>query len=88
MTIPWTRAALPDGGLTWLPGQERSGACPAISGGWTRRPLGEGDLLVNADGPEGSGRYWTVTVGLAERAGPAAARAVPDHEHRGLAHAA
>lgn len=67
MTIPWAQAALPESGLAWLTGEERSGPCPTVTGVFQRQPLGDGDLLVNADGPEGSGRYWTVTVGLAQR---------------------
>ena len=37
------------------------------SEGWTRRSAGAFDLLVNAEGPEGSGRYWTVSVCTADK---------------------
>jgi hypothetical protein len=32
---------------------------------WVRMSAGDRDLLVSTDGPLGSGRYWTVTIGLA-----------------------
>ena len=34
---------------------------------WTQRSAGTFDLLVNAEGPEGSGRYWTVSVGVGSK---------------------
>lgn len=35
---------------------------------WLRLPAKTFDLLVHADGPAGSGRYWTVTIALAKKA--------------------
>jgi hypothetical protein len=61
---------LPHRGMTWLKGEDHSGACDAVAPGkWMRGAAGSGDLLVYADGPAGSGRYWTVTVGVAARGG-------------------
>ena len=34
---------------------------------WMRMPAGSRDLLVSADGPSGSLRYWHITVGVAQR---------------------
>jgi hypothetical protein len=34
---------------------------------WQRAPLGANDLTLHLEGPEGSGRYWIVTVGVAAR---------------------
>jgi hypothetical protein len=59
---------LPSRGFTWLPTENLSGRCadlPAKS--WIRKRSGSLDLFVYADGPSGSGRYWNVTVGVAER---------------------
>jgi hypothetical protein len=59
---------LPKRGFVWLKGEGQSGACHAVpSGKWIRSPAGASDLFVLADGPSGSGRYWTVTVGVATR---------------------
>ncbi|HVS33286.1 MAG TPA: hypothetical protein VMS98_17750 [Thermoanaerobaculia bacterium] len=56
---------LPERGLVWLEGQEFPGSCdPVTPTGWMRSPSKEFDLLVHADGPSGSGRFWTVTVGV------------------------
>lgn len=59
---------LPKRGLVWLEGQEFDGACdPVTTTRWMRSPSKEFDLLVHADGPSGSGRFWTVTVGVARK---------------------
>ena len=50
--------------------------CDAVSGDWLRGPLGAGDLTVNPAGAEGSGRYWTITVGLAATHGAVPGRGV------------
>jgi hypothetical protein len=60
--------ALPSRGFTWLQDEASSGSCDEVPAGkWTRRPAGNLDLFVCADGPSGSGRYWNVTVGVGER---------------------
>ena len=46
-------------------------ACDAVSGDWLRGPLSTGELAVNPAGPEGSARYWTITVGLSATRGAA-----------------
>jgi len=56
--------------LTWLAGEEDSGACDGVGAGdWSRTPSRPADLWVHADGPSGSGRHWTVTVGTGPKAG-------------------
>jgi len=55
---------IPDSGFTWLPGGGLSGACDDVpTEGWSRGASGTLALFVHADGPGGSGRLWTVTVG-------------------------
>jgi len=34
---------------------------------WSRMPGGSRDLLVSTEGPEGSGRYWTIAIGVASQ---------------------
>jgi len=59
---------LPDRGFTWLPGESHRGVCDVTPPrGWAPRPDSLGNLYVYADGPEGSGRYWTVVVGVSRR---------------------
>ncbi len=51
--------------MTWLAGEEDSGACESVGAGdWSRTPSRPADLWVHADGPSGSGRYWVVTAGV------------------------
>jgi hypothetical protein len=64
------RMPLPPSGLTWVEGEDLSGACEEVPAGqWTTAPAKAGKVMVNADGPSGSGRFWTVTVGLASKTG-------------------
>lgn len=54
-----------DGEFNWLHNGDVREPCDNLpSGGWSRRSAGPGDLHVHADGPTGSGRFWTVTVGV------------------------
>jgi hypothetical protein len=64
--------ALPRSGMHWLPSSEDRGTCDAAAASdWRRAASGDTQLWVAADGPGGSGRYWTVTVGAgAGRVGP------------------
>jgi hypothetical protein len=57
----------PDRGLVWQEGEEDQGPCEKVPRrAWVRRSSGVSpDLFVHPDGPNGSGRYWTVTVGTA-----------------------
>jgi hypothetical protein len=43
---------------------------------WSRMAAGPVDLMVSTDGPEGSGRYWTVAIGVAGSGEVAPARGV------------
>jgi len=58
----------PDSGFTWLPGGDFSGPCSKIPPAeWSRGSAGPWHLYVHTDGPEGSGRFWTVTVGISAK---------------------
>jgi hypothetical protein len=62
-------------GLTGIKGDALEGPCEAVPPElWVRTPADTFDLLVAADGPAGSGRYWTITVGLADRGAAAPTR--------------
>jgi len=56
---------IPDRGLSWLGEEELEGECEEVpKEKWARGRSGSRELFVYADGPEGSGRFWGVTVGL------------------------
>jgi len=56
---------LPRSGFSWLPGGESRGRCEDVpSDGWSPGRPGTGDLSVHVDGPEGSGRFWNIIVGV------------------------
>jgi hypothetical protein len=56
---------LPSNGLVWLKGEDFDGPCDAVSPeNWVRAPSKAFDLWTYPVGPEGSGRFWTLTVGL------------------------
>jgi hypothetical protein len=77
MEPPFVTLRLPAERLEWLPGQEREGACEDVSpGACVRKPLGPLDVVSCPVGPEGSGRFWTVTLGLASRQDPKPSRGV------------
>src|SRR5262245_37436325 len=62
----WT-SDLQDNGFSRLPVCGLSGTRKDIpSDGWTHRKSKAGDLSVHVDGPGGSGRFWTVVVGVPE----------------------
>ncbi|MGH7381026.1 MAG: hypothetical protein ACREKR_02180 [Candidatus Methylomirabilales bacterium] len=64
------RMPLPPSGLTWVEGEDLSGPCEKVPAGqWTTAHAKAGKVMVHADGPVGSGRFWTVTVGLASKTG-------------------
>src|SRR5688572_30211698 len=59
---------LPSQGFKWAEGEEARGRCRVVTAKrWVRESSGSLELFVYADGPSGSGRYWTVMVGLATR---------------------
>jgi hypothetical protein len=69
MAAPPASFVLPSRGFQ-PPRGEPEDYCPEPEeGGWLRARGGtrSGDLLVHAEGPGGSGRYWTITVGVASR---------------------
>jgi hypothetical protein len=62
-------------GFRWLEGEWDSGECDEVpSGRWTRAGAGSLGLCVYSDGPGGSGRFWSVTIGLVESRASAPAR--------------
>jgi hypothetical protein len=60
---------VPARGLTWLRGEDQQGPCDSVAAPWIRAAAGRSELLVAAEGPEGSGRHWTITAGVATRGG-------------------
>lgn len=59
---------LPSRGFLWLPGEEASGKCDHVpKARWVRKSAGSLNLFVYAEGPSGSGRFWTVTIGVGEK---------------------
>jgi hypothetical protein len=52
----------PVSGLTWLPNQTHSGVCPDTALNLWKPIQNNQHIMVHADGPHGSGRYWTITV--------------------------
>ncbi len=57
----------PKEGFVWLEDQEFHQDCDAsLEHKWDRFSSQTYDLCVSAEGPFGSGRYWTVTVGVAD----------------------
>ncbi len=65
MQPAWQSIHIKDGEFIWLRDGDFKEPCDNLpSNGWIRRSAGPGDLHVHADGPTGSGRFWTVTVGV------------------------
>jgi hypothetical protein len=59
---------VPDDGFVWLEGEGFEGTCDSVPDtAWTRWSSKDFDLCVFADGPGGSGRFWTITVGLSKK---------------------
>jgi hypothetical protein len=72
-----TTIMLPESGLAWLSGEDLEGACEELPAeAWVRKPCGPFDLLVHAEGPSGSGRYWVLTAGIARAGEPMPERGV------------
>jgi hypothetical protein len=75
MNPPATAVEMPAAGFV-DPLTEARRPCDDPPPPWTRGPLRSGELAVATEGPEGSGRYWTVTIGLAPGPGAAPVRGV------------
>jgi len=69
---------IPDSsGFAWLPDDGFNEVCESVPiDGWDRRTAGSLDLFVHTDGPAGSGRFWSVTVGVAASQSPKPSRGV------------
>ncbi len=62
------RIEMPLRGFDRLPDEEGAGSCEeAAAKKWRRKPSGRVDLLVHAEGPSGSGRYWDLAVAIAKK---------------------
>jgi hypothetical protein len=69
------RITLPERDLQWVRGEEWEGRCDEVARDkWVRRPSKSADILIFADGPQGSGQFWNVTIGLAGGNDPAPKR--------------
>jgi hypothetical protein len=65
---PFLKIPIQKKGLTWLKGEEFKGECDEVpQKKWKRFSLKSNDLVMNTNGPFGSGRYWNVTVGFAKK---------------------
>ena len=61
----------------WLEGEDSTGQCDEVAPNrWLRRSSNGVDVLILADGPEGSGLFWQVTLGIAPRHAPQQQRGV------------
>lgn len=68
MKPPARSIQLQERGFTWLPGGDFTGPCHSIpADGWSRRSAGPWDLHVHTVGPEGSGRFWAISVGVSSK---------------------
>jgi hypothetical protein len=68
MTPRFETLRFPEKGFTWLEGEEFTGPCDEVEADrWIRRPIDDVDLMFLADGPNGSGLYWNVALGIAPR---------------------
>ena len=68
MKPSWTSLSIPDSGFIELNEDGTTALHEDIpETGWVRGTGRESDLLVHADGPSGSGRYWRITVGFAAK---------------------
>lgn len=62
---------LPRAGFTWLDGERDIGGCNDVPAKrWIRKSAGSLRLFVYPNGPAGSGRYWTVTIGVTPHSKP------------------
>jgi len=62
---------LPETDLVWVKGEDWEDRCDDVAAGsWIRRPSKVVDVMVFADGPQGSGLFWNVTLGIADKKDP------------------
>jgi hypothetical protein len=67
MRPPCLAFSTPEYGLTWCGVGPTGGQCDTIAiEDWVRQSGELFDVLVAADGPGGSGRFWHITVGIAK----------------------
>ena len=53
-------------GFAWMDSDPDDDFCATVADSvWMKQPGDSFNLMVVADGPHGSGRYWTVTIGIA-----------------------
>ena len=65
MKPPYLDMEIPVKGFIWLENEEFEGTCDEITEtGWTKYPGKEFNLYIQAEGPEGRGRYWNVSIGF------------------------
>ena len=76
MQVPRAVHVMPAQGFRDADEADKQLACAEVSGDWVRSPVSTGELAVHPAGPEGSGRYWTITIGLSPTAGAAPTRGV------------
>ncbi len=53
--------------IMWNKEELISGVCDSVKvGEWSEMISLNSKLYINADGPDGSGRYWTITIGVSD----------------------
>jgi hypothetical protein len=59
---------IPENRFVWLEGEASQGTCKNIPiDGWIKYPSQEFDLWIYSDGPSGSGRFWTIMIGITSK---------------------
>jgi hypothetical protein len=76
MPLPRAVHVMPAQGFRDADEADKQLACAAVSGEWLRAPASTGELALHPAGPEGSGRYWTITIGLSPTPGATPTRGV------------
>lgn len=72
-----TTISIPKVGFRWAEGEAFEGPCDSVADSmWVRQSAGDYDLFVATDGPGGSGRFWHITIGLADTGAARPARGV------------
>lgn len=77
MTPPIESIGVPESGFQWLEGGDFEGSCDGIpDDGALRGTSGDRVVFVHVDGPAGSGRFWSVSIGVADGAASTPARGI------------